>query len=426
MLDIRMIRENPEILDQAMARRGKPPVSQEILKLDTERRALQTEQQEMQAKRNEASKQIGILKKSGGNADEAIAEVAELKKRMPEVEEQEKAKAAELELLLLGLPNIPADDVPEGLDEDQNIEISKVGEPIIHDFEAKEHDAIGEALGMMSFEDAAKLSGARFVVLRGGLARMERALGQFMLDVHTAEHGYEEVSPPVLVRDNAVRGTGQLPKFSDDLFRTENGYWLIPTAEVPLTNLVADEILEEKELPKRMTALTTCFRSEAGAAGKDTRGMIRQHQFYKVEMVSITTPEQSEAEQKRMLGCAENILKKLGLPYRVVTLCAGDMGATARRTFDIEVWMAGQGKYREISSCSTCGDYQARRMNARYRPDNSGGKGTAFLHTLNGSGVAVGRAMVAILENYQQADGSVVIPEALRPYMGGFEVLRAE
>jgi len=425
MLDIRMIRENPEILDQAMARRGKPPVSQEILKLDTERRALQTEQQEMQAKRNEASKQIGILKKSGGNADEAIAEVAELKKRMPEVEEQEKAKAAELELLLLGLPNIPADDVPEGLDEDQNIEISKVGEPIIHDFEAKEHDAIGEALGMMSFEDAAKLSGARFVVLRGGLARMERALGQFMLDVHTAEHGYEEVSPPVLVRDNAVRGTGQLPKFSDDLFRTENGYWLIPTAEVPLTNLVADEILEEKELPKRMTALTTCFRSEAGAAGKDTRGMIRQHQFYKVEMVSITTPEQSEAEQKRMLGCAENILKKLGLPYRVVTLCAGDMGATARRTFDIEVWMAGQGKYREISSCSTCGDYQARRMNARYRPDNSGGKGTAFLHTLNGSGVAVGRAMVAILENYQQADGSVVIPEALRPYMGGLEVLRA-
>jgi len=426
MLDIRMIRENPEILDQAMARRGKPPVSQEILELDTERRALQTEQQEMQAKRNEASKQIGILKKSGGNADEAIAEVAELKKRMPEVEEQEKAKAAELELLLLGLPNIPADDVPEGLDEDQNIEISKVGEPIIHDFEAKEHDAIGEALGMMSFEDAAKLSGARFVVLRGGLARMERALGQFMLDVHTAEHGYEEVSPPVLVRDNAVRGTGQLPKFSDDLFRTENGYWLIPTAEVPLTNLVADEILEEKELPKRMTALTTCFRSEAGAAGKDTRGMIRQHQFYKVEMVSITAPEQSEAEQKRMLGCAENILQKLGLPYRVVTLCAGDMGATARRTFDIEVWMAGQGKYREISSCSTCGDYQARRMNARYRPDNSGGKGTAFLHTLNGSGVAVGRAMVAILENYQQADGSVVIPEALRPYMGGLEVLRAE
>jgi len=423
MLDIRMIRNTPEILDQALARRGKPPVAQAILELDRERRSLQTSSQEMQAKRNDASRQIGAIKKSGGDADALVAEVAELKKQMVEAEEQEKIKGAELEMMLLGLPNIPADDIPEGLDEGSNVEISRVGTPRTFDFEPKEHDAIGEGLGMMSFDDAVKMSGARFVVLKKGLARMERALGQFMLDMHTNEHGFDEVSPPVLVKDNAVLGTGQLPKFADDLFRTENGYWLIPTAEVPLTNLVANSIMEEKDLPKRFTALTTCFRSEAGSAGRDTRGMIRQHQFYKVEMVAITTPEDSDAEQKRMLGCAEAILQKLDLPYRVVTLCVGDMGATARRTFDIEVWMPGQNKYREISSCSTCGEYQGRRMNARYRPAGEA-KTTRFVHTLNGSGVAVGRAMVAVLENYQQADGSVVIPEALRPYMGGLEVLK--
>ncbi|WP_337995465.1 serine--tRNA ligase [Oleispirillum naphthae] len=423
MLDIRMIRDNPGFLDAALARRGKPAMAEAVLTLDRERRALQTAWQEMQARRNEASRQVGAVKKAGGDAAALIDEVAALKQRMAETEEAEKRKAADLESLLLGIPNAPADDVPEGPDEDSNVERSRIGTPRGFGFAPLEHDAIGEKLGLMSFDDAAKLSGARFVVLRGGLARLERALGQFMLDLHTAEHGYEEISPPVLVRDAAVRGTGQLPKFSEDLFRTENGFWLIPTAEVPLTNLVAETILEEKDLPKRFTALTACFRSEAGAAGKDTRGMIRQHQFYKVEMVSITAPEASDDEQRRMLGCAETVLKRLELPYRVVALCAGDMGATACRTFDIEVWLPGQNRYREISSCSTCGDYQARRMNARYRPAAEA-KGTRFVHTLNGSGVAVGRALVAVLENYQQADGSVVVPDVLRPYMGGLPVLK--
>jgi len=423
MLDIRMIRDNPEFLDAALARRGKPAMAEAVLTLDRERRALQTAWQEMQARRNEASRQVGAVKKAGGDAAALIDEVAALKQRMAETEEAEKQKAADLDTLLLGIPNAPADDVPAGLDEDANVERSRIGTPRTFGFAPLEHDAIGEKLGLMSFDDAAKLSGARFVVLKGALARLERALGQFMLDLHTGEHGYEEVSPPVLVRDAAVRGTGQLPKFSEDLFRTENGFWLIPTAEVPLTNLVAETILEEKELPKRFTALTACFRSEAGAAGKDTRGMIRQHQFYKVEMVSITTPEASDDEQQRMLGCAETVLKRLEVPYRVVTLCAGDMGATACRTFDIEVWLPGQNRYREISSCSTCGDYQARRMGARYRPASEA-KGTRFVHTLNGSGVAVGRALVAVLENYQQADGSVVIPDVLRPYMGGMSVLK--
>ena len=425
MLDIRSIRDNPDILDQALVRRGKSAMAETVIALNHERRALQTSWQEMQARRNEASRQVGAVKKAGGDAAALIDEVATLKRRMTEVEDEEKQKGAELELLLLGIPNIPAADVPEGLDEDANLERTCVGKPRIFDFAPKEHDAIGEGLGLMSFDDAAKLSGARFVVLKGAMARLERALGQLMLDLHSGEHGYTEVSPPVLVRDNAVRGTGQLPKFSEDLFRTENGFWLIPTAEVPLTNLVADTILEEKELPKRFTALTACFRSEAGAAGKDTRGMIRQHQFYKVEMVSITTPEASDDEQRRMLGCAEAVLKRLELPYRVVALCAGDMGATACRTFDIEVWLPGQNRYREISSCSTCGDYQARRMNARYRAA-ADAKGTRFVHTLNGSGVAVGRALVAVLENYQQADGSVVIPDALRPYMGGLSVLKGQ
>ncbi|MBN2751787.1 MAG: serine--tRNA ligase [Rhodospirillaceae bacterium] len=423
MLDIRFIRDNPELLDQALARRGKPAMAEVVLTLDRDRRALQTAWQEMQSRRNEVSRQVGAVKKAGGDAATLIDEVAVLKQKMSEVEEEEKQKAADLDLLLLGIPNIPANDTPEGLNEDDNVEYARVGEPRAFDFPPLEHDAIGEHLGSMSFDAAAKISGARFVVLRGEMARLERALGQFMLDMHTTEHGYEEVSPPILVRDNAVRGTGQLPKFSEDLFRTENGFWLIPTAEVPLTNLVAETILEEKDLPKRFTALTACFRSEAGAAGKDTRGMIRQHQFYKVEMVSITTPEASDDEQRRMLGCAEAILKRLELPYRVVTLCAGDMGATACRTFDIEVWLPGQNRYREISSCSTCGDYQARRMNARFRPAGEV-KGTRFVHTLNGSGVAVGRALVAVLENYQQADGTVVIPDALRPYMGGVSCLK--
>jgi seryl-tRNA synthetase len=425
MLDIRQIRDNPELLDAALARRGKPAMAGAVIALDRERRQMQTSWQEMQARRNEASRQVGAVKKAGGDAQALIDEVASLKTRMAELEEAEKRNAADLELLLLGIPNMPADDVPEGLDEASNVERTRVGRPRDFAFAPLEHDAIGEGLGLMSFDDAAKLSGARFVVLKGPLARLERALGQFMLDLHTGEHGYEEVSPPVLVRDNAVRGTGQLPKFAEDLFRTENGFWLIPTAEVPLTNLVSDAILEEKALPKRFTALTACFRSEAGAAGKDTRGMIRQHQFYKVELVSITTPEASDDEQQRMLGCAEAVLKRLELPYRVMALCAGDMGATARRTFDLEVWLPGQNRYREISSCSTCGDYQARRMAARYRPAGEA-KGTRFVHTLNGSGVAVGRALVAVLENYQQADGSVVIPDALRPYMGGIEILKRQ
>ena len=424
MLDIRMIRENPEGLDRALARRGKPAMAGTVLALDRERRQMQTAWQELQSRRNEASRQVGQVKKAGGDAKTLIDEVAALKQKMADLDAAEKAKAAELEAVLLGVPNIPADDVPEGLDETANVEKYRIGTPRVFAFETREHDEIGARLGLMSFDDAAKLAGTRFVVLKGALARMERALGQFMIDLHTTEHGYTEISPPVLVRDAAVRGTGQLPKFAEDLFRTENGFWLIPTAEVPLTNLAADCIFEEKELPKRVTALTVCFRSEAGAAGKDTRGMIRQHQFYKVELVSVVHPDASEDEQQRMLKCAEEVLKRLEVPYRVVELSAGDMGATARRTFDIEVWLPGQNRYREISSCSTCGDYQARRMGARFRPAGEA-KGTRFVHTLNGSGVAVGRALVAVLENYQQADGSVVVPDVLRPYMGGVSLLKA-
>jgi seryl-tRNA synthetase len=323
--------------------------------------------------------------------------------------------------MLAAFPNAPADDVPVGPDESANVEIRRVGEPRAFDFTPLDHVAVGEKLGLMDFERASKLSGARFVVLSGPLARMERALAAFMLDIHTREFGYTEVAPPLLVRDDALFGSGQLPKFADDLFRTEEGFWLIPTAEVPLANLVAGEILDEEALPLRFTAATPCFRSEAGSAGRDTRGMIRQHQFTKVELISVTAPEQSDAEQERMTGAAETVLQRLGLPYRVVTLCTGDMGFAARRTFDIEVWLPGQGAYREISSCSTCGDFQARRMNARAR--RKGEKGTRFVHTLNGSGLAVGRTMVAILENYQQADGSVVVPEALRPYLGGDAVI---
>lgn len=418
MHDIRSIRDNPAAFDAGMARRGVEPLSSRILELDQERRACQTQAQELQARRNEASKLIGAYKKDGKDAQPLLDEVAAIKEKMPQLEEREKELGAELDRILASYPNIPAPDVPDGKDENDNVEIRRIGTPTVI-ANAKQHFELGEALGLMSFDLAAKLSGARFTVLRGQLARLERALGDFMLDIHTTEYGYEEVSPPLLVKDDAAFGTGQLPKFTEDLFQTTNGFWLIPTAEVPLTNLVNDAILDAEELPLRLTARTPCFRSEAGSAGRDTRGMIRQHQFYKVEMVSITRPDQSVAEHERMTDAAETVLKRLGLPFRTVTLCSGDMGFTAQKTYDIEVWLPGQGAYREISSCSNCGDFQARRMKARFRA--KGEKSTQFVHTLNGSGTAVGRCLIAVLENYQQADGSILIPDALRPYMGGLE-----
>jgi seryl-tRNA synthetase len=419
MFDVKWIRDNPEAFDRGRARRNLPPLSAEIIALDARRRAAQTSWQEMQARRNELSKQIGQLKSKGQDAGAIMAEVAALKDRMAEAEAAEQAAAQELEAILVGIPNLPADDVPEGLDEKSNREERVVGGKPNFAFTPRQHFEIGESLGLMSFDDAAKLSGARFVVLKGALARLERAIAQFMLDLHTGEFGYTEVSPPFLVRDSALFGTGQLPKFAEDQFRTEQGLWLIPTSEVPLTNLAADEIIDEAALPWRFTALTPCFRSEAGAAGKDTRGMIRQHQFLKVELVSIAHPDRSDDEHRRMTSCAEEVLKRLGLPYRVVTLCTGDMGFSAQKTYDIEVWLPGQSAYREISSCSNCGEFQARRMKARCR--KAGEKGTRFVHTLNGSGLAVGRTLVAILENYQQQDGSVAIPAVLRPYMNGLE-----
>lgn len=422
MHDIRSIRDNPAAFDAGLARRGVEPLSSRILELDQERRACQTQAQELQARRNEASKLIGAYKKDGKDAQPLLDEVAAIKEKMPQLEEREKELGAELDRILASYPNIPAPEVPDGKDEHDNVEIRRVGTPT-EIAGAKQHFELGEALGLMSFDLAAKLSGARFTVLRGQLARLERALGDFMLDIHTTEYGYEEVSPPLLVKDDAAFGTGQLPKFTEDLFQTTNGFWLIPTAEVPLTNLVNDAILDAEELPLRLTARTPCFRSEAGSAGRDTRGMIRQHQFYKVEMVSITRPDQSAAEHERMTDAAETVLKRLGLPFRTVTLCSGDMGFTAQKTYDIEVWLPGQGAYREISSCSNCGDFQARRMKARFRA--KGEKSTQFVHTLNGSGTAVGRCLIAVLENYQQADGSILIPDALRPYMGGLERIAA-
>jgi len=419
MFDVKWIRENPEAFDRGRARRNLPPLAAEIIALDAKRRAAQTSWQEMQARRNELSKQIGQLKSKGQDASAVMAEVAALKDKMAEAEAAEQSVAKELDGILASIPNLPAADVPEGLDEKSNREERVVGGKPNFAFTPKQHFELGESLGLMSFEDAAKLSGTRFVVLKGALARLERALAQFMLDLHTGELGYTEVSPPFLVRDSALFGTGQLPKFAEDQFRTEQGLWLIPTSEVPLTNLAADEIIDETALPWRFTALTPCFRSEAGAAGKDTRGMIRQHQFLKVELVSIAHPDHSDEEHKRMTSCAEEVLKRLGLPYRVITLCTGDMGFSAQKTFDIEVWLPGQNAYREISSCSNCGEFQARRMKARCR--KPGEKGTRFVHTLNGSGLAVGRTLVAILENYQQQDGSVAIPAALRPYMNGLE-----
>ncbi len=422
MHDLRSIRDNPAAFDAGLTRRGVEPLSSRILELDQERRACQTQFQELQARRNEASKLIGAYKKEGKDAQPLLDEVAGLKEKLPQLEEREKALGVELDGILASYPNLPAADVPDGKDEHDNVEIRRVGTPV-EIANAKQHFELGEALGLMSFDLAAKLSGARFTVLRGQLARLERALGDFMLDIHTREFGYEEVSPPLLVKDDAAFGTGQLPKFTEDLFQTTNGFWLIPTAEVPLTNLVNDAILDGEELPLRLTARTPCFRSEAGSAGRDTRGMIRQHQFYKVEMVSITRPDQSAAEHERMTDAAETVLKRLGLPFRTVTLCTGDMGFTSQKTYDIEVWLPGQGAYREISSCSNCGDFQARRMKARFR--TKGEKATQFVHTLNGSGTAVGRCLIAVLENYQQADGSILIPEALRPYMGGLERITA-
>ena len=418
MHDLRSIRDNPEAFDAGLACRGAEPVAERLVALDAERRSLETKLQEMQARRNEASKAIGqAMGKGEKDTAEALkAEVAGIKADMPALEEGERAAATALNDLLAGLPNIPADDVPDGADEAANVEVSRWGTPRDFAFEPVEHADFGPALGM-DFETGAKMSGARFTFLKGQMARLHRALGQFMLDLQSGENGYAECNPPVLVRDEALFGTGQLPKFAEDLFRTTDDRWLIPTAEVSLTNSVREQIIDDLSSPIRLTALTPCFRSEAGAAGRDTRGFIRQHQFEKVELVSICRPEDWEAEHAHMIASAEMVLQKLDLPYRKMLLCAGDMGATAKKTFDLEVWLPGQSAYREISSISWCGDYQARRMNARHRPE--GEKGTRFAHTLNGSGLAVGRTLVAVLENFQQEDGSVLVPEVLHPYTGG-------
>ncbi|MXP47349.1 serine--tRNA ligase [Altererythrobacter luteolus] len=425
MHDIRFIRENPEAFDAALARRGLDPVAAEIIALDEAKRAAATAIQEAQAKRNGASKAIGQAMASGDKdkAEALKAEVAELKQSMPGMEDADRQLGVQLRDALAIIPNLPADDVPQGEDEAGNVEVGKWGTPREFDFEPKEHADLGPALGL-DFETGASLSGARFTFLRGGMARLHRALGQFMIDRQSGENGYTECAPPVLVRDEAMYGTDKLPKFAEDSFRTTDGRWLIPTAEVSLTASVQDSILDDASLPLRMTALTLCFRSEAGSAGKDTRGFIRQHQFEKCELVSVVRPEDSDTEHERMTGCAEGILQALDLPYRKVLLCTGDMGFGARKTYDLEVWLPGQDAYREISSCSNTGDFQARRMNARFKPE--GEKKTVFPHTLNGSGLAVGRTLVAVLENFQQADGSVKIPAVLQPYMGGIETLTPE
>jgi seryl-tRNA synthetase len=421
MHDIRAIRDDPAAFDAALARRALPAQAEWLVALDERRRRTTAAAQDAQTRRNDLSKQIGQAKaqKDEVRATTLMAEVADLKARLPQLEEEERAIGAELDVALAAIPNRAAADVPEGKNEDDNRLVSEWGTPRAFDFDVREHDAIGPALGM-DFEAGIAIAGARFTLLRGGIARLNRALGQFMLDRLVAEHGYEEVAPPVLVRSEALFGTGQLPKFAEDLFRTTDDRWLIPTAEVSLTNLVRERVLVEGELPLRLAALTPCFRSEAGAAGRDTRGLIRQHQFDKVEMVSIVTPDASDAEHERMTRAAEGALEALELPYRRMLLCSGDMGFSAARTYDLEVWLPGQARYREISSCSTCTDFQARRMNARYRPE--GGK-PQFVHTLNGSGLAVGRTLVAVIENYQQADGSVAVPAVLQPYLGGLTVL---
>jgi seryl-tRNA synthetase len=444
MHDIKSIRDNPQAFDAGLKRRGLEPMSASLLAIDEKRRAAILASEQAQARRNSASKEIGDAKKAKDDARAAklMAEVSELKTTMPQLEAEAKAADEELAKELAAIPNLPLDDVPEGVDEHGNVQRHVFGKIRNYAFNPKPHDDLGGALGYMDFETAAKLSGARFVVLKKGLARLDRAIGQFLLDLHTNEHGYTEINPPLMVRDSVMFGTGQLPKFEDDQFWAVKGelltavdgfeklrserLGLIPTAEVPLTNLVRESILDEKELPLRFTALTPCFRAEAGAAGRDTRGMIRQHQFTKVELVSITTPENSKDELERMLSSAEEVLRRLDLHYRVMTLCAGDMGFSAQKTYDIEVWMPGQGEggaYREISSCSVCGDFQARRMDARYRA--SDGK-PRFVHTLNGSGTAVGRALIAVMETYQQEDGSIAVPDVLQPYMGGVKVVRKD
>ena len=424
MHDLKYIRDNPQDFDAALIRRGNAAVSQSILALDENRRAILTEMQNAQARRNDISKSIGAAMGKGDTdtAQALKAEVAQLKDTLPLLEERERAAGMELDALLAGLPNLPAADTPDGADETDNVEIARWGTPRSFDFEPKDHADIGPALGL-DFETGVAISGARFTFMRGQMARLNRALGQFMLDFHTGQRGYIECATPYLVRQESLFGTGQLPKFAEDNFQTTDGRWLIPTAEVSLTNSVREQILDESALPIRLTALTPCFRSEAGAAGRDTKGLIRQHQFEKVELVSIVRPEDSAAEHERMAESAEGILQALELPYRKMLLCTGDMGASARRTYDLEVWLPGQQLYREISSCSNCGDWQARRMNTRFRPAE--GKGNVFAHTLNGSGLAVGRTLVAVLENYQQADGSVHIPHALLPYMGGLTKLEA-
>jgi seryl-tRNA synthetase len=472
--DIKTIRDDPDAFDAGLARRGLDPLARALIALDDRRRAAIGELQRAQERRNAASKEIGqaMARKDTAAAEALKAEVAALKVSMPAMEDEEKEALVALETELAAIPNLPAHDAPNGRDENDNVEIRRIGAPphFPNSYKPREHFEIGESLGLMDFEAAAKMSGARFVVLKGALARLERALAQFMLDLHTGEHGYEEVSPPLLVRDEAMFGTAQLPKFEEDQFSVYRGkagspeqrrahattereifeaatidtpirveastndwyrepdylepaLWLIPTAEVPLTNLARESIVNEKRLPLRYTAGTPCFRAEAGAAGRDTRGMIRMHQFNKVELVSITTPEQSAEEHQRMTACAENVLKRLGLHFRTLALSTGDMGFASQKTYDIEVWLPGQGRFREISSCSVCGDFQARRMNARCKAADA--KHTRFVHTLNGSGVATGRALVAVLENYQNSDGSVTIPEALRPYMGGMERIEA-
>ncbi|HEY7663213.1 MAG TPA: serine--tRNA ligase [Xanthobacteraceae bacterium] len=455
MHDIRWIREHGEEFDRGLARRGLPPQADKLLAIDERRRAAIQKAEAALARRNAASREIGAAKKSNEEAaaQALMAEVARLKADLPALEAEEKKISRELDEALAWIPNLPLDDVPDGTDASGNVEHHHFGAKHTYGFEPQQHFDLGEALGQMDFEAAAKLSGARFVLLKRGLARMERALGQFMLDLHTNEHGYIEVSPPLLVRDDVMFGTAQLPKFAEDQFRTgrclndeerrsldelpepsliklgaeynliTQPLWLIPTAEVPLTNLVRESIVDEAALPLRFTACTPCFRAEAGAAGKDTRGMIRQHQFTKVELVSITTPEQSRDEHERMLACAEEVLRRLDLHYRVVTLCTGDMGFAAQKTYDIEVWLPGQNAYREISSCSLCGEFQARRMNARYRGKDS--RQPRYVHTLNGSGVAVGRALIAVMETYQQQGGSIAVPDALQPYIGGLKTIEA-
>ena len=423
MHDIRLIRENPAAFDAALGRRGLEPLSANILALDEKSRAIKTEWQQAQARRNEASKAIGqaMAAKDVAIADALKTEAATLKERMPALEAEERSVGELLTALLAAIPNLPASDVPDGAGEADNVELSRWGTPRDFDFAPQDHADFGPSLGL-DFEGGAALSGARFTALRGQMARLHRALAQFMLDMQTATHGYEETIVPLLVKDDALFGTGQLPKFAEDLFKTTDGRWLIPTAEVSLTNLVAEQIVPEDRLPLRLTALTPCFRSEAGSAGRDTRGFIRQHQFEKVELVAICKPEDSDAEHERMVAAAEAVLQALNLPYRKMLLCTGDMGFGARKTYDLEVWLPSQATYREISSVSNCGDFQARRMNARMRAE--GAKQTMFLHTLNGSGLAVGRTLVAVLENYQQSDGSVLIPDALLPYMGGLTKLQ--